>query len=196
MELKELKAALNIFGKTVIAGAKKKLDGNSPLARSLKYELKEQYNVIDFEFYMKQYGLFYDQGVVGKDPSKVSPNAKIKGQQGVGRDIVTGQFKRSPFRFGSGKFKGTMPKFRDQMTKFARKKNIRFRNADGTFAKGGYKSMGYVIAKNIYNRGLRGSLFFTDPFMKAYKGLPQIMGNSLASDIENFFDLTIKNINK
>ena len=106
MELKELKQVLNIFGKTVIVNSKKKLDSNSSLARSLRYQLNETYGAIDFEFYMKQYGLFYDQGVVGKDPSKVSPNAKIKGQQGVGRDIVTGQFKKSPYRFGSGKSRG------------------------------------------------------------------------------------------
>ena len=41
MELKELKQVLNIFGKTVIANSKKKLDGNSSLAKSLKYELKD-----------------------------------------------------------------------------------------------------------------------------------------------------------
>lgn len=43
---------------------------------------------------MKEYGLFHDQGVRGKDPSRVSPNAKIKGQQGVGRNIVTGRFEK------------------------------------------------------------------------------------------------------
>jgi hypothetical protein len=196
MELKELKEALNIFGKTVVANSKKKLNGNSSLARSLRYQLNETYGAIDFEFYMQQYGLFYDQGVRGKDPSKVSPNAKIKGQQGVGRDIVTGQFKKSPYRFGSGKSRGTFKTFAQTMEKFARKKNIRFRNADGTFSKGSYKSMGFVIARNIYYRGLRGSLFFTDPFMKAYKDLIPAMEKSLVSDIENFFDLATKNINR
>tara|TARA_B100001093_G_scaffold12309_1_gene11412 strand:+ start:2251 stop:2841 length:591 start_codon:yes stop_codon:yes gene_type:complete len=196
MELKELKTALNIFGKTVIANSKKKLDSSSPLARSLRYQLNESYGAIDFEFYMQQYGLFYDQGVRGKNPSKVSPNSKIKGQQGVGRDIVTGQFKKSPYRFGSGRSKGTFKSFKEAMTKFARKKNIRFRNSDGTFSKGGYESMGYVIASNIYNRGLRGSLFFTDPFMKAYKNLIPALEKSLVSDIENFFDIATKNINR
>jgi len=195
MELKELKQVLNIFGKTVIANSKKKLDSNSSLAKSLKYELKESDKEVDIKFFMKQYGLFYDQGVVGKDPSKVSPNAKIKGQQGVGRDIVTGQFKKSPYRFGSGKSRGTFKNFAETMEKFARKKNIRFRNSKGQFSKGGFKSMGYVIASNIYNRGLRGSLFFTDPFMKAYKELIPKMEKGLVSDIENFFEAATKNIN-
>jgi hypothetical protein len=30
---------------------------------------------------MEDYGVFQDKGVKGKDPSKVSKNAKIKGQQ-------------------------------------------------------------------------------------------------------------------
>ena len=45
--------------------------------------------------------------------------------------------------------------------------------------------MGYVIARNIYNRGLRGSLFFTDPFMKAFKDLPNDLESGLANDIRN-----------
>ena len=56
--------------------------------------------------------------------------------------------------------------------------------------------MGYIIASNIYNRGLRGSLFFTDPFMKAFKDLPKDMEENFALDIEKFFDFSIKNINK
>lgn len=196
MDFKKLKTALNLFGKTVVANSKKKLDSNSPLARSIKFHLQENPQALEMDFFMKQYGLFYDQGVRGKNPSKVSPNAKIKGQQGVGRDIVTGQFKKSPYRFGSGKSRGTFKSFKEAMTKFARKKNIRFRNSDGTFSKGGFESMGYIIASNIYNRGLRGSLFFTNPFMKAYKNLPKEMEESFALDIKKFFDFTIKNINK
>ena len=145
---------------------------------------------------MQQYGLFYDQGVIGKDPSKVSPNAKIKGQQGVGRDIVTGQFKKSPYRFGSGRSKGTFDIFTKKMEKFALKKNIRFRDEKKRFKKTNFESLGYIIARNIYYRGLRGSLFFTDPFMKAYKNLIPALEKSLVSDIENFFDIATKNINR
>ena len=42
---------------------------------------------------MEDYGVFQDKGVKGKDPSKVSPNAKITGQQAP----------NSPFKFGTGK---------------------------------------------------------------------------------------------
>jgi len=33
--------------------------------------------------------------------------------------------------------------------------------------------LAHVIAGNIYNRGIKPSLFFTKPFESAYKNLPQ-----------------------
>jgi len=50
------------------------------------------------------------------------------------------------------------------MSVWAKSKNIRFRDEKGRFAKGAYKSLGYVIASNIYNRGIRPTMFFTKPF--------------------------------
>ena len=123
-------------------------------------------------------------------------NTIVGTTKGVGRDIITGQFKKSPYRFGSKTQKGTFDKFKDKMAKFARKKNIRFRDAKGQFKKTNFQSLGYVIASNIYNRGLRGSLFFTDPFLKAFRNFPEILEKSFAQDVEEFFNDTIKQINK
>ena len=47
------------------------------------------------------YGTFQDLGVKGKDPSKVSPNAKITGQQAP----------NSPYRFGTGSARGKWGQF-------------------------------------------------------------------------------------
>ena len=38
------------------------------------------------------------------------------------------------------------------------------KKSTGRFVRGNYKSMGYVIASNIYNRGIRPTMFFTKPF--------------------------------
>ena len=46
---------------------------------------------------MDEYGFYQDLGVKGKNPSKVSENAKIDGLQAP----------NSPYKFGSGKSKGT-----------------------------------------------------------------------------------------
>ena len=66
---------------------------------------------------MEDYGKFQDKGVKGKDPSKVSPNAKITGQQAP----------NAPYRFGSGSQRGTFKSFVKRMSIFAKQKNIRFR---------------------------------------------------------------------
>ena len=74
--------------------------------------------------------------------------------------------------------------FAKRMSLFAKAKNIRFRQSRGRFAKGGYDAMGYVIAKNIYSRGIKPSLFFTKPFEKRFKTLPPELIASFVNDFE------------
>lgn len=169
MDLKQTKILLNEFAKKVVADAKGILasqgkDGR--LSNSLKHRTKTKKGSIILEFLGTDYANFVDQGVRGADPSRVSPNAKKKGQQAP----------NSKFRFGSGTSRGTFDKFVKRMSDFAKSKNIRFRvqkgeKGAGQFKKGGYDAMGYVIAKNIYARGIKPSLFFTKPFEKAFKEL-------------------------
>ena len=140
-------------------------------------------NSLEFSIKMPFYAAFVDQGVKGNDPSRVSPNAKRKKQQAP----------NSPYRFGSGKYKGTFKSFVSKMTDFAKRKNIRFRNKQGEFVAGGYKSMGYVIASNIYNRGLKPSLFFTKPFQKYFsQQVPQEITDAFGLDVSNFISFMIK----
>jgi hypothetical protein len=63
---------------------------------------------------MEDYGVFQDKGVKGKDPSKVSKNAKIKGQQAP----------NSPYKFGSGNYSGQWSKFVGKLEVWAKKKRI------------------------------------------------------------------------
>ena len=151
----EFEKALEKYAKYVIQQAR------SNLTKGKKNYSKKLYNSLSYKvskkgvlFPMEQYGLFQDEGVKGKDPSKVSPNAKIKGQQAP----------NSKYKFGSGTSKGTFKQFSALMAEYAQKKNIRFRDAKGKYSKGGFKSVGYIIASNIYNRGLRPTMFFTKPF--------------------------------
>jgi hypothetical protein len=116
--------------------------------------------------------VFVDQGVKGNDPSRVSPNAKIKGQQAP----------NSKYRFGSGKSNRTFQEFVNAMSKWAKQKNIRFRDEKGRFKAGNYKSLGYVIASNIYNRGLKPTMFFTKPFEKGIDKFSDEMIQGLLDD--------------
>ena len=181
MELQEKKKVLNNFAKYVIQQSR------SNLTKGKKNFNKKLYNSLAFtpplidstgiiiQFIMEDYGVYQDEGVKGKDPSKVSPNAKIRGQQAP----------NSQFKFGSGTSRGTFDKFVKRMSLFAKAKNIRFRQGKtGKFAKGGYDAMGYVIAKNIYSRGIKPSLFFTKPFEKRFKTLPPELIASFVNDFE------------
>jgi len=164
MNLKETKIALNKFGKYVIQQSKSnlsKLNKRGKLYNSLKFKPTYKKDSIILSFLGEDYANFVDQGVKGANPSNVSPNAKIRGQQAP----------NSKFRFGSGSARGTFDKFAKSMSLFAKNRNIRFRDKKGKFVKGGYDAMGYVIAKNIYARGIKPSLFFTKPFEKAFKEL-------------------------
>jgi len=180
-EFESIQEVLNDFRNNVIREAKSNLSSRTDsgnLKKSLKSFVKESKNSIQISFEMDEYGFYQDQGVKGKDPSKVSPNAKITGQQAP----------NSQFRFGSGKSNKTFADFQKKMAAWAQRKNVRFRDSKGRFSKGGYKSIGYIIANNIYNRGLKPTLFFTKPFEKFFKRLPDELVEKYGLDIENLFD--------
>ena len=182
MELQDTRDILNSFAKYVIQQSRSNLtkgkkNFNKKLYNSLDYDLDLNFDGSGFilRFLMEEYGLYQDEGVKGKDPSKVSPNAKIKGQQAP----------NSRFRFGSGSRRGTFASFVKRMSIYAKAKNIRFRQGNtGRFAEGGYDAMGYVIAKNIYNRGIKPSMFFTKPFEKRFKTLPNELIAAFVNDAE------------
>jgi len=186
MKFNDVKKKLDEFAEFTIATARKNLakedKGNGPLSQSLSYEKDVEKNAFIVTFLMEEYGKFVDKGVKGNDPSQVSPNAKIRGQQAP----------NSPFRFGSGSKRGTWKTFTQKMAEFAQSKSIRFRDKKGRFAKGGYKSVGYVIAKNIYNRGLRPTFFFDNAFDTALRKYADELLDAYALDVENEIILGIK----
>ena len=184
--LKELSAEFRKFGSSVIQGARAELTkdkkGNGELFNSLYYELSESNNIYDISFYGIDYATFVDQGVRGKDPSKVSPNAKITGQQAA----------KSPYRFGSGNYSGTWNSFQGKIKAWAKQKNIRLRKyktvkgkrvSTGQFETGNYNSIAYIISKNIFNRGIAPSFFFTKAFDNSLKRYPPLLLEAIIEDI-------------
>jgi hypothetical protein len=172
---------LDKFAKRVIQQSRTRLTKgkkqfNKKLYNSLDYKLSVATNMFILQFIMEDYGMFQDKGVKGKNPSKVSPNAKITGQQAP----------NSPFRFGSGNYKGTFDVFAKRMSVWAKAKRVRFRDSKGRYTKGNYKSLGYIIAKNIYYRGLKPSNFFTKSFEQAFNKLPEDMVKAYRLDLEEF----------
>lgn len=173
MDLKEVNKRLNEFGKYVVQQARSRLTKNkknitSELYNSLVYFIDENSEGSTVSFEMEDYGMYQDLGVKGKNPNLVK-----KGKQ---------KAPNSPF-----KYKNKMPPMRPLMN-WAKKKNIRFRDKQGKYVRGNYQTIGFWLQKRIFAQGIKPSLFFTKPFEKAFKGLPDILANDFGIDFDNFLD--------
>ncbi len=86
MQLEKVNKTIQMFRDYVIKESKDNLNrskhnNTKGLYNSIKGEIvtEDKYTIVGFS--MDNYGMFVDQGVKGADPSKVSKNAKITGQQ-------------------------------------------------------------------------------------------------------------------
>lgn len=164
MQLKETREALNKFGKFVIQQARSRLtkgkkNVNKKLYNSLEYLPFTDGKFIGVKFFMEQYGKFQDQGVKGTK-SNYTEN------------------KKSPFSYKS---KMPPPKaFKD----FIKRKGIKGRDKKtGRFITD--KSLQYLIARSVFQKGIKASMFFTKPFNQAFEKLPQELQENFVRDIEN-----------
>jgi hypothetical protein len=176
MQQSELQAELNKFRDYVISQAKANLtrggkNVSKGLYNSIKGNVKASPNSFQMTFSMDEYGIFQDKGVKGANPSLVK-----NGEQ---------KAPNSPY-----KFKNKKPPMKPLM-EWAKRKNIRFRNEDGTYRKGGYMTIGFWLQKRIFAQGIRPSLFFTKPFEKAYKKLPDELVEAYGLEVERLFNDSI-----
>ena len=54
------------------------------------------------------------------------------------------------------------------------------------------KTLQFLIARSIYQNGLKPSLFFTKPFEKHYKDLPVVLEKAFELDVDEFIDFVTK----
>jgi hypothetical protein len=151
---KEVQNELNKFAKYVIQQSRSNLTKSDKnvskgLYNSLGYKLEETSKGATLGFEMDGYGNFVDKGVRGKSSSAKAPN--------------------SPYRYGTGSGKkGGLTKGINQWVK---RRGIQFRDRkSGRYLS--YKSTAFLIARSIYQKGVKPSLFFTKPFVAAFKRLP------------------------
>ena len=168
MDFKETNNALNRFAKHVIQQSRTNLtkgrkNYKKSLYDSLRSELTTSPNSFSLVFIMNEYGVFQDKGVSGTEKKY---NTKFS-------------------------YKNKMPPIKP-LADWAKFRRIRLRNEKGQFAKGNYKTIGYFIARSIQKKGIKPSLFFTKPFERAFKNLPEDLIEAYALDLDNFIDYTIK----
>ena len=167
-DLKNTKEVLNKFAKYVVSQSKANLTrGNKnykkDLHKSIKSELTVSPNSFGLGFIMNEYGIYQDKGVSGTEKKY---NTKFS-------------------------YRDKMPPIQP-IADWAKFRRIRLRNEKGQFAKGNYKTIGYLIARSIQRKGIKPSLFFTKPFEKAFQDLPEDLIEAFGLDLDMFIDLTLK----
>ena len=181
MKQEEVEKELSRFGKYIVKQARTKLTKSGTrtsgdLYNSIRFDSQAFPNSFSLSFSMSDYGTFVDKGVRG---NKSSSKGNRQSQ--------------SPYRFGTnsslvGKSKGGMSGI---MAKWAKKKGIQWKDkSTGRFMS--HKSMGYLIARSIYNKGLKPTLFFTKPFEDAFKRMPDDLVEKFGLDVDKFLEQVIK----
>ncbi len=159
--LNRTKEALDDFKKYVIQQArtnltKGKKNVDKKLYNSLQGFLDESPAGFRLYFEMEDYGMFQDKGVSGKK-KKYDTHFSYKN-------------KKPPI---------------GPLAEWAKKRNIRLRDEQGRFKKGNYNTIGFLISRSIFEKGIKPSLFFTKPFERAIKRLPEDLANAFGDDIKN-----------
>ena len=171
---KNTKIALEAFRDYVIQQARTNLTKNnknvtSDLYNSLNGIVKVMPNSISLQFEMEDYGQFQDKGVKGTKSNYL-------------------ENKNSPFSFGTGT--GKKGGLSEGIKKWVAARRFQFRDKKGKFLS--YESTAYIIARSIYNKVIKASLFFTKPFERAFERLPKDLVEAYGLDIEEFLEYTIK----
>tara|TARA_R110000796_G_scaffold154447_2_gene271141 strand:+ start:874 stop:1380 length:507 start_codon:yes stop_codon:yes gene_type:complete len=166
--LKNVQESLNKFAKYVVQQSRSNLTKNKKnvsksLYDSIEYDLNVSPNRLLISFIMDEYGMFQDKGVSGKKKKY-----------------------NTPYRYTN-----KMPPIKP-LADWAKFKNIRLRNEKGQYGKGNYKTIGFLIARSIFNKGIKPSLFFTKPFEKAFERLPDELVKSFGLDLDDLLDFTTK----
>jgi len=175
MSTKNLDTILEKYADFVVEQSKKNLaknkKGGGALYNSITYDLRTETNIFLLDFLMEDYGDFVDRGVQGMTSTYPETRAAL-----------------SPFKYGKSYGTGNggltnaiyNPKTK---TGWLKKKKFQWRDRKtGRFLS--YETMSYLIARSIYQKGLKANLFFTKPFEKGLKELPDEMLEAFSLDIE------------
>ena len=175
MQFKNVDEILNKYGKYVVQQSKSNLTkdkkGGGDLYNSVSYVIDKSQDDFLLEFLMEDYGVFVDKGVKGKTSTYPETSAAL-----------------SRFQYGSGTGKkgGLTKALYNPKTKsgWIKKKKFQWKDKKtGRFLS--YESMSYLIARSIYNKGLKANLFFTKPFEAGLKRLPDDLSKAFVLDIED-----------
>jgi hypothetical protein len=165
------KESLTTFAKYVVSQSRANLTrGNKNVSKelwdSIGYELDVHKNSFSLRMLMEDYGVFQDRGVKGTESGRSLDDYSYKQDSNlVGMEYHTGTFgKWAKFRGKQG---------RDKLGRFI-----------------SYKQTGFMLAALIKKKGIKASKFFTKPFEKAFKNLPEEVVEAFGLDVISFIKFT------
>jgi len=178
--LNNVREELNRFAKYVVSQSRANLtrgkkNSSKELYNSLDYDINVSKNSFELSFLMEEYGVFQDKGVKGTKSNYL-------------------ENKDSPFSYKSkgGKrgLKGMPPP--KAFDKWIVRKGLKgIRNKKGQFIS--RKSLKFMIARSVFEKGIKASMFFTKPFEKAFKNLPKELVDAYRLDVEKLIKTTVNN---
>ena len=176
--MNNLEGALNFFGAKVVKDSRaelkrKKKNASSRLSKSIDYDLDTGANSFSLSFSMEDYGEFIDQGV-----------------HGVGGTKADGTKWKKKKVFGSSyKYKNKKPPTK-AFDSWSVRKGIAPRGKDGKFQS--RESLKFALSNAVFHTGLETTHFFTNPFEKAFRSLPDDVVEAYALDVEDLLEFALK----
>ena len=180
----ETYTALNLFGEQVQGKAKLNLKrknkvASSRLIDSIDYDINVSPNSFHLSFEMEDYWEFVDAGVKGVGGTKAD------GTKWKKKKVTNNKFSyKNPSKTNSN------GKFKLSLNGWTIRKGIAPRDSKGKFVK--RQSLIYAIRKSIFHTGLETTNFFTKPFEKEFKELPDELIEAYALDVDEFLKFTIQ----
>lgn len=143
---------------------RQKKNATSALYKSIGYEVEEHPNSFEFSFNMLPYGDYVDKGVSGTKRKYDSPY----------------------------KYTNKMPP-RQPLLEWARGRRLFYRDEQGRFKKGGINTLAFLIQRKIFRLGMRPTHFYSKPFERLFKRLPQDIVEAYALDMQDFLAFSRNN---
>ena len=182
MEFKNTIQAMQKLGGNVVTEGKsilkQKKKASGTLYNDFDYLVTATKSSVTLEFEFggaDDYWAFVDEGVKGAGGFKGS--GKMRGG-------------KTDFRFGSGNYRGKWAEFTSAIQKWIKKKGIKGRDKNGKFITN--KSLGFLIQRSIFQRGLERTQFFSKPFTEQLEKQTETITKAFADDLELALDKTLK----
>ena len=171
MQLDETKIALEKFAKKIIRYSKSNLkkqkkNASGNLANSLKSNIHVSKNSVEFDILAADYADFVDKGVNGLKQKHGSNYSFRKGHPN--KDMLT------------------------SLDKWAKKRGFAPRDKNGNLIP--RPSLQFMLAKSIFNKGMKPSLFITKAYRDAMREFDQDVVTKFGLDTDKVINTILKDL--